>query len=43
VALLEPTVPPLRTYLLVVRMGTLAMPHIVRAHEWLLQTAANWS
>ncbi|WNZ10244.1 LysR family transcriptional regulator [Streptomyces sp. 11x1] len=43
VTLLEPAVPPLRTYFLVVRTGTLAMPHIARAHEWLLDTAANWS
>ncbi|MGW0826222.1 LysR family transcriptional regulator [Streptomyces sp. NPDC002845] len=42
-ALLEPAVPPLRTYFLVVRTGTLAMPHIARAHEWLLRTAAGWS
>ncbi|MDX2932528.1 LysR family transcriptional regulator [Streptomyces ipomoeae] len=43
VALLDPAVPPLRTYFLVVRTGTLAMPHIARAHEWLLQTAVHWS
>ncbi|GHH95191.1 LysR family transcriptional regulator [Streptomyces capillispiralis] len=43
VALHEPTVPPLRTYFLVVRTGTLAMPHIARAHEWLEQAAADWS
>ncbi|MGA4849977.1 LysR family transcriptional regulator [Streptomyces sp. G5(2025)] len=43
VALLEPPVPPLRTYFLVVRTGTLAMPHIARAHEWLLRVAAEWS
>ncbi|MGW0737428.1 LysR family transcriptional regulator [Streptomyces sp. NPDC002851] len=42
IALLEPAVPPLRTYFLVVRTGTLAMPHIARAHEWLLRTAADW-
>lgn len=42
VALHEPTVPPLRTYFLVVRTGTLAMPHIARAHEWLLRAAAAW-
>ncbi len=41
VALLDPAVPPLRTYFLVVRTGTLAMPHIARAHEW-LQAAADW-
>jgi len=43
VALAEPAVPPLRTYFLVVRTGTLAMPHIARAHEWLLRGAADWS
>ncbi|WP_060884025.1 LysR family transcriptional regulator [Streptomyces caniscabiei] len=43
VTLLEPPVPPLRTYFLVVRTGTLAMPHIARAHEWLLGAAGNWS
>ncbi|WP_369260590.1 LysR family transcriptional regulator [Streptomyces sp. R35] len=43
VALLDPAVPPLRTYFLVVRTGTLAMPHIARAHEWLLRAAVDWS
>lgn len=43
VILLEPAVPPLRTYFLVVRTGTLALPHIARAHEWLLGAAGNWS
>jgi DNA-binding transcriptional LysR family regulator len=43
VALHEPAVPPLRTYFLVVRTGTLAMPHIARAHEWLLHAASDWS
>ncbi|MFJ8360661.1 LysR family transcriptional regulator [Streptomyces sp. NPDC093984] len=42
VALHEPAVPPLRTYFLVVRTGTLAMPPIARAHEWLLRAAADW-
>jgi DNA-binding transcriptional LysR family regulator len=42
VALHEPPVPPLRTYFLVVRTGTLAMPHIARAHEWLLRAAVDW-
>ncbi|WP_316739400.1 LysR family transcriptional regulator [Streptomyces sp. MK7] len=42
VALHEPAVPPLRTYFLVVRTGTLAMPHIARAHEWLLRAASQW-
>ncbi|WP_030676958.1 LysR family transcriptional regulator [Streptomyces sp. NRRL B-1347] len=43
VALLDPAVPPLRTYFLVVRTGTLAMPHIARAHEWLLRAAVDWT
>ncbi|MGW0812621.1 LysR family transcriptional regulator [Streptomyces viridiviolaceus] len=43
VALHEPAVPPLRTYFLVVRTGTLAMPHIARAHESLLRAAADWN
>ncbi|MGW1953559.1 LysR family transcriptional regulator [Streptomyces sp. NPDC001920] len=42
VALHDPPVPPLRTYFLVVRTGTLAMPHITRAHEWLLRAASTW-
>ncbi|MEU1276967.1 LysR family transcriptional regulator [Streptomyces sp. NPDC005805] len=42
VALHEPAVPPLRTYFLVVRTGTLAHPHIARAHECLLTAAAGW-
>ncbi|MFD7706136.1 LysR family transcriptional regulator [Streptomyces sp. NPDC059785] len=42
VALLDPAIPPLRTYFLVVRTGTLAMPHIARAHEWLLRAAGDW-
>ncbi|MFE9020219.1 LysR substrate-binding domain-containing protein [Streptomyces sp. NPDC007808] len=42
VALHDPPVPPLRTYFLVVRTGTLAMPHITRAHEWLLRSASTW-
>ncbi|MFF0163092.1 LysR family transcriptional regulator [Streptomyces sp. NPDC005263] len=42
VALHDPAVPPLRTYFLSVRTGTLAMPHIARAHEWLLRTAGDW-
>ncbi|MGW5939689.1 LysR family transcriptional regulator [Streptomyces celluloflavus] len=42
VALLDPPVPPLRTYFLVVRTGTLGRPHIARAHDWLLRTAADW-
>ncbi|MFE7130574.1 LysR family transcriptional regulator [Streptomyces sp. NPDC057638] len=42
VALLDPPVPPLRTYFLVMRTGTLALPHIARAHEWLLRAAVDW-
>ncbi|GGY29441.1 LysR family transcriptional regulator [Streptomyces djakartensis] len=42
VALHDPAVPPLRTYFLVVRTGTLAMPHIARAHEWLQRASADW-
>ncbi|WLW53731.1 LysR family transcriptional regulator [Streptomyces sp. YU58] len=42
VALHDPAVPPLRTYFLAVRTGTLAMPHIARAHEWLLRAADDW-
>ncbi|WP_077798146.1 LysR family transcriptional regulator [Streptomyces sp. JHA26] len=43
VALHDPAVPPLRTYFLMVRAGTLAMPHIARAHEWLLHAAGDWN
>ncbi|MEU2116611.1 LysR family transcriptional regulator [Streptomyces sp. NPDC016459] len=42
VALLDPPVPPLRTYFLVVRTGTLALSPIARAHEELLRAAAGW-
>ncbi|WP_333773693.1 LysR family transcriptional regulator [Streptomyces sp. IBSBF 3136] len=42
VTLHDPAVPPLRTYFLAVRTGTLAMPHIARAHDWLLRAAAGW-
>ncbi|MFF5495843.1 LysR family transcriptional regulator [Streptomyces aquilus] len=42
VALHHPAVPPLRTYFLVVRTGTLAMPHVARAHDWLLRAADDW-
>ncbi|MFF1833703.1 LysR family transcriptional regulator [Streptomyces sp. NPDC058231] len=42
VALLDPPVPPLRTYFLAARTGTLALPHIARAHETLAQAAAHW-
>ncbi|MEV8565722.1 LysR family transcriptional regulator [Streptomyces sp. NPDC051322] len=43
VALLDPPVPPLRTYFLAVRSGTLALPLIARAQDWLLRAAADWS
>ncbi|WP_369196989.1 LysR family transcriptional regulator [Streptomyces djakartensis] len=42
VVLHEPAVPPLRTYFLVVRTGTLAMPQVARAHEWLQKAADDW-
>ncbi|MEU7047142.1 LysR family transcriptional regulator [Streptomyces eurythermus] len=42
VTLLDPVVPPLRTYFLVVRTGTLALPHVARAHEWLRRAATAW-
>ncbi|MDX2542923.1 LysR family transcriptional regulator [Streptomyces sp. WI04-05B] len=42
VTLFDPAVPPLRTYFLVVRTGTLAMPHITRAHDWLQHAATDW-
>lgn len=42
VALLDPPVPPLRTYFLAVRTGTLALPHIARAHECLVRAAVDW-
>ncbi|MCF6522165.1 LysR family transcriptional regulator [Streptomyces sp. JJ36] len=41
-ALLDPPLPPLRTYFLTVRTGTLALPHIARTHDWLLRAAAGW-
>lgn len=42
VALLNPPVPPLRTYFLAVRTGALALPHIAKAYEWLLRSAVDW-
>lgn len=42
VPLAEPRVPPLRTYFLVVRTGTLALPHLAWAHERLLSAARHW-
>ncbi|MFJ9926801.1 MULTISPECIES: LysR family transcriptional regulator [Streptomyces] len=41
-ALHDPVVPPLRTYFLVVRTGTLALPPVAQAHEHLLRAAAGW-
>ncbi|GAA2064823.1 LysR family transcriptional regulator [Streptomyces albiaxialis] len=42
VPLFDPPMPPLRTYFVSVRAGTLALPHIARAHEWLLRAAVHW-
>lgn len=42
VALAEPAVPPLRTWFLVVRAGSLALAHLARAHELLFHAAAHW-
>ncbi|MCY0958573.1 LysR family transcriptional regulator [Streptomyces sp. H27-H5] len=42
VSLLEPAVPPLRTWFLVVRTGSLALAHLARAHDQLLHSAADW-
>ncbi|MGW0389417.1 LysR family transcriptional regulator [Streptomyces sp. NPDC003042] len=42
VALLEPDVPPLRTWFLAVRAGSLALAHVARAHDRLLRAAAHW-
>ncbi|MET9446036.1 LysR family transcriptional regulator [Streptomyces cinerochromogenes] len=42
VTLHEPAVPPLRTYFLVARTGTLALPSVARAHEWLQRAATAW-
>ncbi|MFJ3922425.1 LysR family transcriptional regulator [Streptomyces sp. NPDC090022] len=42
VALLEPQVPPLRTWFLAVRTGSLALAHLGRAHDRLLRAAALW-
>ncbi|MEU6175439.1 LysR family transcriptional regulator [Streptantibioticus parmotrematis] len=42
VPLVEPLVPPLRTYYLVVRAGTLALPYLARAHAQLLRAAEGW-
>ncbi|MFD1829007.1 LysR family transcriptional regulator [Streptomyces desertarenae] len=40
--LFDPPVPPLSTYFLAVRSGTLTQPHIARAHERLLCAASEW-
>ncbi|HET6859808.1 MAG TPA: LysR family transcriptional regulator [Streptomyces sp.] len=42
VALHDPPVPPLRTYFLAARTGTLTLAHTARAHEWLLRAATDW-
>ncbi|MCX5377164.1 LysR family transcriptional regulator [Streptomyces sp. NBC_00091] len=42
VSLLEPALPPLRTWFLVVRAGSLALAHLARAHDRLLRAAAHW-
>ncbi|MFD9368643.1 LysR family transcriptional regulator [Streptomyces sp. NPDC060020] len=42
VALAEPSVPPLRTWFLVVRTGSLALAHLARAHERLVEAAVHW-
>ncbi|MET9957959.1 LysR family transcriptional regulator [Streptomyces sp. NPDC006326] len=42
VSLLEPPVPPLRTWFLVVRAGSLSLAHLARAHDQLLRAAAHW-
>ncbi|MFD9374854.1 LysR family transcriptional regulator [Streptomyces sp. NPDC059999] len=42
VSLLEPALPPLRTWFLVVRTGSLALAHLARAHDRLLHSAADW-
>jgi DNA-binding transcriptional LysR family regulator len=42
VSLLDPPMPPLRTFFLVTRVGTLSQAHIARAHERLLRVASEW-
>ncbi|OKK18230.1 LysR family transcriptional regulator [Streptomyces sp. CB00455] len=42
VALADPPVPPLRTWFLVVRTGSLALAHLARAHDRLLRAATRW-
>ncbi|MQY14272.1 HTH-type transcriptional regulator PerR [Streptomyces sp. RB5] len=42
VAVGRPAVPPIRTYVLSVRAGALALPHLARAHETLIRAATEW-
>ncbi|MEU8773104.1 LysR family transcriptional regulator [Streptomyces sp. NPDC048606] len=42
VALLDPDVPPLRTWFLAVRAGSLGLAHLARAHDRLLRAAVRW-
>lgn len=42
VPLLEPPVPPLRTFFLVARVGTLSQAHLAKAHERLIRLSAGW-
>ncbi|MEW2137404.1 LysR family transcriptional regulator [Streptomyces sp. NPDC005409] len=42
VALMEPPVPPLRTWFLVVRTGSLALTHLSMARDRLLEAASRW-
>ncbi|UQX02035.1 LysR family transcriptional regulator [Streptomyces sp. RerS4] len=42
ITLLEPDVPPLRTWFLAVRAGSLGLAHLARAHDRLLRAAAHW-
>lgn len=42
VALIDPEVPPLHTFFLAVRTGTLSRPHIAGPHAHLLARASRW-
>jgi DNA-binding transcriptional LysR family regulator len=42
VPLLTPEVPPLNTFYLVTRAGTLTQPHLARLHDHLLRAARAW-
>ncbi|MEV6108935.1 LysR family transcriptional regulator [Streptomyces sp. NPDC051940] len=42
VTLERPSMPPIRTYFLSVRTGSLALPHLARVHEELLRAAGGW-